>query len=182
MADEHSAETCGTLNAVADLSSDERSAWRAFLSAHSCAVERVERQMAARGHLPVSDLEVLLTLYDAPNRVMRMAELARTVAMSRSGLTRQVDRLARKGLLTRKSCPVDRRGLYAVLMPQGVAAVEQARADYAAAVQEHFLESLSEADRRALADTLQGVIGPCSERAPARDLGPCRDHAARAGE
>ena len=89
--------------------------WRAYLRTHAEMVRRLERDLQAQADMPLGWYDVLLQLAEAPERRLRMAELAEQVLLSRSGLTRLVDRLAAEGLVTREPFPGDARGLYTVL-------------------------------------------------------------------
>jgi len=86
-------------------------AWRAFLKAHATVVDRINHDLVAKQRLPLSSYDVLIELYEAPDRRLRMHELAQRVVLSRSGLTRLVDRLEAEGLLTRDRSGTDRRGV-----------------------------------------------------------------------
>ena len=94
-------------------------AWRALITAHAAAVEGIERGLLEAGLPPLSWYDVLLELSAAPGCRLRMHELARAVVLSRSGLTRLVDRLAKAGLLRREPDPEDGRGSFAVLTEEG---------------------------------------------------------------
>src|SRR3712207_2736179 len=86
-------------------------AWRAFLRAHAAAVGRIERDLAAdEPDLPLTWYDVLVALVGAPDHRLRLRDLADQALLSRSGLTRLVDRLERAGLLRREPDPSDRRG------------------------------------------------------------------------
>lgn len=132
-------------------------AWRAFLNAHATVIDVLERELAAAECLPLSSYDVLLALAEAPERRRRMHELASAVVLSRSGLTRLVDRLEAEGLLRREACPTDRRGAFAVLTPEGLAALRRAWPIYARGIAEHFARHLDDAGARILTDTLERV-------------------------
>ena len=100
--------------------------------------------------LPLSSYEVLLFLADAPEGSMRMSELAQGVLLSRSGLTRLVDRMERDGLLRRERCADDARGYNAVITEDGRELFRRARATHLEGVRERFLRHLSDQDLRAL--------------------------------
>src|ERR1700741_1803202 len=111
----------------AHLTPTELGAWRGLLRVHTALVKALDAELTAAHKLPLSSYEVLLTLETAPGRKRRMAELADSVLLSRSGMTRLVDRLENDGLLLRDHCTDDGRGCYAVLTDKGAAALEQAR-------------------------------------------------------
>ena len=95
-----------------DLTAEELGAWRGLLRVHTALVKALDAELAAAHDLPLSSYEVLITLESAPGRKRRMAELADSVLLSRSGMTRLVDRLAKEELLERDSCTDDGRGCY----------------------------------------------------------------------
>lgn len=140
-----------------ELTACQREAWRRFLTAHARVIEGVDRALSSAGQPSVGDLEVLVVLRCAPDRRLRMSDLAARVALSRSGLTRQIDRLERMGLIERAHCPKDRRGTYAVLLPAGLRAVEGAMPAYVQAVQASFIEPMGGA-MKGLATALEGLL------------------------
>jgi DNA-binding MarR family transcriptional regulator len=89
---------------------------------------------------------------------MRMSDLAATVILSRSGLTRLVDRLERDGLLARESCPSDARGAFAKLTPDGRRRLQAARETHLAGIRSLFLEQLSPAQLDALAEAWEQLL------------------------
>ncbi len=135
----------------AQLAPGELAAWRGFLRVHAALTKQLDAELAAVHGLPLSSYEVLLHLADAPEGRMRMSELAETVLLSRSGLTRLVDRLAREGLVCRESCRSDARGSNAVVTDAGRDRLRTARATHLAGVRERFLDRFSAAEQRALA-------------------------------
>jgi DNA-binding MarR family transcriptional regulator len=98
----------------------ELSVWRTFLRAHAQVTRRLEADLLAAHDLPLAEYDVLVQLAHAPDRRLRMTELADRVLLSRSGLTRLVDRLVRAGLVERQACPNDARGILAVLTSAGL--------------------------------------------------------------
>jgi DNA-binding MarR family transcriptional regulator len=136
-------------------------AWRAFLRAHAAVVDRIERDLAAEEpDLPLTWYDVLVALVGAPDRRLRLRELANEVMLSRSGLTRLVDRLETAGLLRREPDPTDRRGAFAVLTEAGYEALRRTWPSYARGIQEHFGRHLSDDEAKVLARALDRVAGP----------------------
>jgi DNA-binding MarR family transcriptional regulator len=88
----------------------ELRAWRGLLRAHACLAKRLDAELEQAHHLPMTSYEVLHYLEEAPGGRMRMCDLAEQAQLSRSGLTRMVDRLEREELLERCSCDHDARG------------------------------------------------------------------------
>jgi DNA-binding MarR family transcriptional regulator len=135
----------------AQLAPGELAAWRGFLRVHAALTKQLDAELAAVHGLPLRSYEVLLHLADAPEGRMRMSELAETVLLSRSGLTRLVDRLEREGLVCRESCPSDARGSNAIVTGAGRERLRTARATHLEGVRERFLDRFSAAEQRALA-------------------------------
>jgi DNA-binding MarR family transcriptional regulator len=121
-----------------------------MLRAHSELTRALDAQLAREHHLPLSSYEVLLFLADAPDGRMRMSELAESVLLSRSGLTRLVDRLERDGLLKRERCESDARGLFAEITPEGRRLFDAARRTHLDGVRALFLDRFSRDELRAL--------------------------------
>jgi DNA-binding MarR family transcriptional regulator len=138
---------------VKQLTPLELAAWRGFLRVHAGLVRELDRELDAAHALPLTHYEVLLYLEAAPGHRLRMSELAASVLLSQSGVTRLVDRLERDGLVVREPCPEDRRGLLARLTDEGLRRLAAARPTHLAGIRARFLASLSEDDLRSLAAT-----------------------------
>jgi DNA-binding MarR family transcriptional regulator len=128
---------------MSELSDIQLATWRQFLTLHRRIVDAIDRDLQRDGRLPLTSYDVLIELYEAPEQRLRMAELARRVVLSRSGLTRLVDRLEAGGLLTRDRVGEDRRGAYAVLSKAGVEAMRGAWPTYERGIQRYFAAALS---------------------------------------
>lgn len=139
----------------------ELRAWRGLLRTHASLAKRLEAQLEREHKLPLSSYEVLQRLMDAPGERMRMCDLAEQVQLSRSGLTRLVDRLEREELLGRCSCDHDARGAYACLTDQGKERLCAARQTHRTVVREHFLSHFSSRELKALAELLDRIAPAC---------------------
>lgn len=133
-------------------------AWRAFYQANSALTGLLERELEERSGLSLSQFEVLTYLGSSPDGRMRMQDLARSVLLSKSGVTRLVDRLAREGLVERAACESDRRVTYAAMTPKGADALALAEPVHRLAVEKHFAASLTEEEARVLAVALLKVF------------------------
>lgn len=142
------------------LSECELRAWRGLVRAHACLAKRLDAELESAHGLPLTSYEVLSTLEGAERGRMRMCDLAELAQMSRSGLTRLVDRLERERLLERCSCEHDARGAYACLTEEGRERLSAARGTHRAVVREHFLSRFSETELAALAGLWERVT-PC---------------------
>jgi DNA-binding MarR family transcriptional regulator len=139
----------------------ELRAWRGLLRAHACLAKRLDAELEREHSLPMSSYEVLHRLDQEGAGRMRMCDLAEQAQLSRSGLTRLVDRLERDGLLERCSCEHDARGAYACLTELGRARLSQARTTHVTVVREHFFSRFSAPELGALADMWER-IAPCN--------------------
>jgi DNA-binding MarR family transcriptional regulator len=128
------------------LSADEQRSWRALLEAQRLLFDRLERQLQRDAGLAHSDYEVLVRLSEAPERRLRMSDLADVSLSSRSRLSHAVSRLEAAGFVRREQCPADRRGTYAVLTDEGFAALAAAAPGHVEAVRAALVGALSPAD------------------------------------
>src|SRR5947209_19054887 len=104
-----------------ELEQSRLQAWRSFLTAHAALINRIEHELEEAEVVPLAWYDVLLALYEAPNQRSRMNELADAVVISRSGLTRLVDRLEAEGLHSRQRSGTNRRAAYTVITDKGMA-------------------------------------------------------------
>lgn len=141
----------------AQLTDRELAAWRGLLKAHSQLVATLDEELEREHGIPLGSYEVLLHLNEAPDGSLRMGDLADRLLLSRSGLTRLIDRLVSRGVVERHSCPDDRRGTYARLTPDGRKLLDQARPTHLRGVREHFLDHLGGGDLDRLAEIWERV-------------------------
>jgi DNA-binding MarR family transcriptional regulator len=152
-------------HAAAGLTERELAAWRGLLRVHAALVKALDAELIAEHDLPLSSYEVLITLQASPGRRCRMAELADRVLLSRSGMTRLVDRLEREGLLARDTCSSDGRGCFAVLTDAGEALLARARPTHLLGVRRRFLRHFEGEELERMAEFWERVL-------PAQDLSP----------
>jgi DNA-binding MarR family transcriptional regulator len=126
----------------ASLSARQLSAWRTFLRAHASVTRRLEQDLIAEHQLPLASYDVLVQLSEAPGRRLRMTDLADRVLLSRSGLTRLVDRLAGEGLVAREACPSDARGTFTVLTEAGLDRLRRAAPTHLRGIEEYVTRRL----------------------------------------
>lgn len=151
--------TAPTSASGAPLTPRELAAWRGMLRAHAQVTRALDLQMREEHDLTVSSYEVLLFLGDAPDRRLRMADIASRVLLSRSGLTRLCDKLVDLGYVTRSAAEGDGRGLYAELTDAGAAKLAAAQQTHRAGVRAFFLDQLSADDQDALGDIWERFLG-----------------------
>jgi DNA-binding MarR family transcriptional regulator len=143
---------------AAHLDPVELAAWRGLLRAHAALVRELDAELRATHELSLHEYEVLLILSHAPEQRLRMTELAASVVLSQSGLTRLVDRLVRAGSVERTRCASDGRGLNAELTPAGTATLEQARPTHLAGVRRLFVDRFDEDELPLLAGFWERVL------------------------
>jgi DNA-binding MarR family transcriptional regulator len=146
---------------------DRLEPWRLFLQAHSALVETLEHELRDELDLALTWYEVLLHLARAPDGRLRMTDLADSLLLSKSGVTRLVDRMEDAGLVERGVCSSDRRGSFAVLTARGRALYRKAAPVHLRGVEEHFLGHLNSTERRALTSGLRKVMAGAGAAAEA---------------
>ena len=154
---------------VRPLTATELGAWRGLLRTHAMLVKRLDAELEATHGLPLTSYEVLLHLSHADERKMRMCDVAESVLLSRSGLTRLIDRLERDGFVERVSCADDARGAFARLTEDGLAKLQSARGTHLDGIREHFLKHFSAAELELLGDAWTRVTGSAAQSGPACD-------------
>jgi DNA-binding MarR family transcriptional regulator len=140
--------------------------WRSFLRTHNHLLRQLEQQLVEHGKLALGNYDVLVQLAEAPGNRLRMSELAEAVLLSRSGLTRLVDRLQKDGLVLRQPDPEDARGMYTVLTAKGRNTLRDASRVHLAGVSSLVLDRLSEAQLRQL-EALMIQLDPAPATPPA---------------
>ena len=153
------------------LESVKGSVWAVFLTAYAVLVERIEARFAQQGLPPLGWYDVLWALERADGTRLRMNELADKAVLSRSNLTRLVDRLEQAGLVERQRSEDDRRGAFAVLTAEGKAMRKRMWPVYQAAIRELFEDQISEVEAATIGKALRRVLDAARSR-PAEDLEP----------
>jgi DNA-binding MarR family transcriptional regulator len=126
-------------------------AWRSFLRTHSHLIKLLEQDLHAQQKIPLGSYDVLVQLAEAPGQRLRMSELAEAVLLSRSGLSRLVDRLQKDGLVLREPDPYDARGLFTVLTDRGRDTLRDAARVHLAGIGRLVIDRLGELELRQLA-------------------------------
>lgn len=125
------------------LSPAEQETWRAFLAGTRLLFEELERQLHQEAGIPVTYYEILVALSEAPDRTIRMRDLADLTRSSPSRLSHAVSRLDEAGWVERFSCATDRRGAFAHLTQKGFAALEAAAPGHATAVRRYVFDRIT---------------------------------------
>ena len=145
--------------------------WRLFLKAHSALIETLDRELQADKGLPLTWFDVLVRLAADKDGRLPMHQLADQVLLSKSGVTRLVDRMERAGLLERTACPTDRRVTYATITEAGRKAFDDAAPLAYRGVQEHFTAFLAPAEMEAMRLALQKICDAHGAELPHRAAG-----------
>ena len=143
----------------------EMKAWRQYIIASRRLLDALDEDLAAHD-LSMADYEVLAQLSDAPDRAMRMSELAEVAMISRSRLSRRIKVMEQAGWVRREPCPDDKRGSFAIMTPKGWKAIVAAAPDHVESVRTRFLDALDKGDQKILADIFERV----TERVKGQDL------------
>jgi DNA-binding MarR family transcriptional regulator len=134
------------------------SAWGAVLQVHAAVVPVLDKKLKAEAGMALSWYDVLLELAGAPQRKLRMSELAERVVLSRTRVSRLVDEIVAAGLVVREQNPQDGRSAYAALTDEGLRRYRAAAPVYLAGIDEHFSGKLDDAELTAVALALQRVL------------------------
>ena len=124
------------------LSGGEQQVWRAWLAWSDLLASQVGSDLLAETGLSAADYEVLVNLSEAPDRRMRMTELASRIDWSKSRLSHQFARMVARGLVRREECPSDARGVFAVLTDEGMQEIVRAAPFHVESVRRHFIDLL----------------------------------------
>jgi DNA-binding MarR family transcriptional regulator len=139
------------------LDTEQQRIWRSYLLGSARLAQRLDADLREFG-LDLAEYEILVTLSEAPERRVRMSDLAEAVHQSRSRLTHTVSRMEAAGLVDRSSCPTDRRGVWAHLTDQGMELLEAAAPSHVEAVRRNFVEAMTADDYAALGRGFAAVL------------------------
>jgi len=124
------------------LTDEEQQAWRATVQLSQLLLRQLDRDLNAHG-LNSRDYEILVELSEAPEHRLRMTDLADATSQSRSRLSHQITRMEKRGLVRRDECEGDKRGTFAVLTSEGMAAIERTAPSHVENVRRHFVDRLT---------------------------------------
>jgi DNA-binding MarR family transcriptional regulator len=139
------------------LSAEEQQAWRATVHLSQLLMRQLDRDLNAHG-LNAHDYEILVELSEAPDTRLRMTELADATSQSRSRLSHQISRMESRGLVRRDNCEGDKRGTFAVLTDEGVAAIRRVAPDHVEHVRRHFIDRLTPRQLEEVTDAFTPVV------------------------
>jgi len=140
------------------LTGAQQRSWRAFLGGVTALMDTLDRELRSQHGISLPEYEILVRLSEAPDRTMRMAELAARVALSRSRLTHTVTRLEAADILRRERCDEDGRGVQAVLTDHGVRLLKQAADTHVRGVQDHLIAHASGKELTSIGAVMERVL------------------------
>jgi DNA-binding MarR family transcriptional regulator len=147
------------VSTATSLEGAELEAWRNYLQSHASIVRELDADLTSEHGLTTRDYEVMLYLFQAPDRQLAMSVLAQSTMLTRSGITRLVDGLVDGGMIERVACPSDARVSYARLTDAGCEKMRAAGASHIASIRRLFLEHFSVAEIDVLASLLSRLPG-----------------------
>jgi DNA-binding MarR family transcriptional regulator len=141
------------------LKETEQVHWRAYVAGSTLLWEVLDRDLKAGHGLTMAEYEILVRLSESPERRLRMAELAESAYQSRSRLSHTCSRLESKGLVIRQPCEGDKRGVNAILTPEGMALLERAARDHVNTVRDFFVDIVDPEDLAAIGRAFTAIAG-----------------------
>ena len=132
--------------------------WERSLTAVSLLLRKFDLSMQAEAEISIIWYDVLLHLNLAEGKKMRMQALAESLILTRSGVTRLVDRIEKAGLVRREAAAEDRRGYYAILTDEGLTALNRAQKRHRKDIKEFYGSHLSEKERQSLYVLMSKVL------------------------
>jgi DNA-binding MarR family transcriptional regulator len=136
----------------------EQRAWRGFIESTKVLLDALDRQLQRDADMPHAYYEILVRLSEAPDRALRMSELAARTLSSRSRLSHAVARLEERAWVRREECPTDRRGQIARLTDAGFEVLAGAAPEHVAAVREYLIDALSAEQLEQLSAISQAIV------------------------
>ena len=149
--------------------------WRAFLSAHVLVTRRLDEELRAEHDLSLAEYETLLAIAWAPDRRIRMRTLADSILLSKSGVTRLIDRLVADGLVERSACLSDARGAEAVLTEAGLERLRAASVTHLRGIDAHFLAAIEPEQLPAIEHAMRAVADGAERATDACDIHPAHE-------
>jgi len=146
------------------LDDDEQHVWRSYLDVSRLLNERLQHQLVKDSGLSLPEYEIFVQLSEAPDRMLRMSELAERAVNSRSRLTHTVSRLESRGLVRREPCPDDGRGVLCILTDEGFKAIDESAAGHVEAVRSALFDPLSRGEVKTLGEAMDKILAVLREQ------------------
>jgi DNA-binding MarR family transcriptional regulator len=156
------------MSEVSNVSTEEWDVWRAFFQMRRQLDLALERQLQHDADISMPDYEILLALFESPDKQLRARELGTIVGWEKSRLSHQVTRMERRGLVRRSDCDTDARGTWIGITPDGRRSILAAMRDHATSIRRYFFDVLTDDEKSVLKDVSGRVLDaidppPCGE-------------------
>lgn len=146
------------------LNERELSVWRYFLKAHAKVIEQIERELSENKRVPLTTYDVLIALFEAPEKKLRLKDLTNRMVLTKSGLTRRLDRLEKEGFIRREQNETDKRSTFAVLTKTGEQELRRAWPVYARGIKQYFTSRMTHEEQWIVEKVLKSVYGEGAEK------------------
>ncbi len=140
------------------LNAEESRLWRGFISSSAAVIQSIEADLKTSAGMSLGDYEVLVHLSEAPENRMTMSELSGRLYNSKSRVTQHIDRMEKRGLVSREQSPLDRRSTFAVITQEGQAAIAEASREHVESVRTHFMDFFNPEEAKSAADGFDRLI------------------------
>jgi len=128
--------------------------WEGLDRVHSSMTAALEQDMVPEAGMPLAWYEVLLNLSRSPGGMMRYQDLARVAGITNSGASRRLEQMTRAGFIERRSCPTDRRGVFAHITAKGEASFKTAHKVFVNSLERNLGTSLKPGDAELISAAL----------------------------
>jgi DNA-binding MarR family transcriptional regulator len=145
------------------LSAPQQRDWRAFVDGSDRLLDDLDQALKNGHGLSMAEYEILVRLSEAPDRKLRMAQLAAEASQSRSRLSHTCARLESMGLVRRETCPSDKRGVLAYLTDEGFRTLQRAAQDHVTTVRDFFVDIVDSTDLEAIGRAFSAIIDRVDE-------------------
>ncbi|MGC0421694.1 MarR family winged helix-turn-helix transcriptional regulator [Embleya sp. AB8] len=139
------------------LSDEDQHVWRQIIAVINMLPPQLERELQRTHGLSLHDYQILVQLSEHPEHEVRLSDLAEATQQSKSRLSHQMTRMESAGLVTRRNCPTDRRGAYAVLTEEGRRVLEAAAPTHVASVRDHLMDLMTPAQKQVVGEAFTTV-------------------------
>ncbi|MEJ7742510.1 MAG: MarR family transcriptional regulator [Nocardioidaceae bacterium] len=140
------------------LTTEQQRAWRSYIVGTTLLMDHLDRELREKHQLSLPEYEIMVRLSEAESRALRMAELADSVNYSRSRVTHTIARMEQAGLVERRQCADDGRGVFAVMTDTGFAKLVEAAPVHVESVRRALIDGASDEDLAAVRRVFSTVI------------------------
>lgn len=139
------------------LDASQQQNWRAFIVGSTLLMDTLDRELRQAHGVSMAEYEILVRLSESPDKTLRMAQIAESMQHSRSRVTHTVSRMEKAGLIRREAATGDKRGVDAVMTPEGWKLLQEAAHTHVTGVRAHFVDVADQADYEAMGRLMNAV-------------------------